>query len=241
MKLRNMHKYILCIKVGIIPNHVRIIFLIKLIHKFIKQHSLNHMLQMELFMCCKVSFAMLWRCKLMNLMLRPKSFSTSKSKLPIQILLEMVMKVILTRLQPCWEMALELVVGKKLNGVSIVFIMFFVSWILVHFITFLLFKKKNLPPCEPFLPLSSSNIVSYLELASNTLQLVLMENHKARSIKIFFTNLKKSHVSKIAINNSQKIDYKGITQFSAQNIYIYFKILLRLNVIKSFFFNGFGF
>jgi hypothetical protein len=99
-------------------------------------------------------------------------------------------------------MALELVVGKKLNGVSIVFIMFFVSWILVHFITFLLFKKKNLPPCEPFLPLSSSNIVSYLELASNTLQLVLMENHKARSIKIFFTNLKKSHVSKIAINNS---------------------------------------
>jgi hypothetical protein len=100
----------------------------------------------------------------------------------------MVMKMILTRLQPCWEMALELVVAKKLNGVSIVFIMFFVSWILVHFVTSLLFKKKNLPPCEPFLPLSSSNIVSYLELASNTLQLMLMENHKASSIKIFFTN-----------------------------------------------------
>jgi hypothetical protein len=96
------------------------------------------------------------------------------------------MKVILARLQPCWAMALELVVGKKLNGVSIVFIMLFVSWILVHFVTFLLFKKKKFPPCEPFLPLSSSNIVSYLELASNTLQLVLMENHKASSIRIFF-------------------------------------------------------
>jgi len=99
-------------------------------------------------------------------------------------------------------MALELVVGKKLNGVSIVFIMFFVSWILVHFVTSLLFKKKNLPTCEPFLPLSSSNIVSYLELASNTLQLVFMENHKASSIIIFFIIKKKSHVLKFAINNS---------------------------------------
>jgi hypothetical protein len=99
-------------------------------------------------------------------------------------------------------MALELVVGKKFNGVSIVFIMFFVSGILVHFITSLLFKKKNLPPCEPFLPLSSSNIVSYLELASNTLQLVLMENHKASYVRFFFTNLKKFHVSKIAISNN---------------------------------------
>jgi hypothetical protein len=138
-------------------------------------------------------------------------------------------------------MALELVVGKKFNGVSIVFIMFFVFWIRVHFVTSLLFKKKNLPPCEPLLPLSSSNIVSYLELASNTLQLVLMENHKASSIRIFFTNLKKSHVSKITINNSWKIDCKGITQFGAQRRNVYFKILLRLNVIKSFFLMGLDF
>jgi F0F1-type ATP synthase gamma subunit len=96
-------------------------------------------------------------------------------------------------------MALELVVGKKLNGVSIVFIMFFVSWILVHFVTSLLFKKKNLPPCEPFLPLSSSNIVSYLELASNTLQLVLMENHKVSSIRIFYTNFKNLMFQKLQL------------------------------------------
>jgi hypothetical protein len=64
------------------------------------------------------------------------------------------------------------------------------------------FQKKTFLPCEPFLPLSSSNIVSYLELPSNALQLVLMENHKTNYVRLFFTNLKKSHVSKIAISNS---------------------------------------
>jgi hypothetical protein len=106
-------------------------------------------------------------------------------------------------------MALELVVGKKLNGVSIVFIMFFVSWILVHFVTSLLFKKKNLPPCEPFLPLSSSNIVSYLELASNTLQLVLMENHKVSSIRIFYTNLKNLMFQKLQLAITGRLIVKG--------------------------------
>jgi len=106
-------------------------------------------------------------------------------------------------------MALELVVGKKLNGVSIMFIMFFVSWILVHFVTSLLFKKKNLLPCEPFLPLSSSNIVSYLELASNTLQLVLMENHKVSSIRIFYTNLKNLMFQKLQLAITGRLIVKG--------------------------------
>jgi F0F1-type ATP synthase gamma subunit len=106
-------------------------------------------------------------------------------------------------------MALELVMGKKFNGVSIVFIMFFVSWILVHFITSLLFKKKNLPPCEPFLPLSSSNIVSYLELASNTLQLVTMENHKVSSIRIFYTNFKNLMFQKLQLAIAGRLIIKG--------------------------------
>jgi hypothetical protein len=106
-------------------------------------------------------------------------------------------------------MALELIVGKKLNGVSIVFIMFFMSWILVHFITSLLFKKKNLPPYEPFLPLSSSNIVSYLELASNTLQLVLMENHKASSVRIFLLILKSLMFQKLQLTIARRLIVKG--------------------------------
>jgi hypothetical protein len=117
-------------------------------------------------------------------------------------------------------MALELVMGKKFIEVSIVFIIFFMCWILVHFFTSLLFKKKNLPPREPFLLLSSSNIVSYLELASNTLQLVLMENHKASSTKIFFINLRKSHISKITISNSLKLIVKGNTIWCSKHIRI---------------------
>jgi hypothetical protein len=122
-------------------------------------------------------------------LLRPKSLSASRSELPIWILLEMAMKVIFTRLQPYWETALELVMGEKLSGVSMAFIMLFVSWILVHFATSLLFKKKNLPPCEPCFPLSSSNIiVQYLELTLETVQLVLMETTKPNYVKIFFSN-----------------------------------------------------
>jgi len=116
--------------------------------------------------------------------LRPKSLSTSRSKLPIWILLEMAMKVIFTRLQPYWEMALELVMREKLSGALMAFIMLFVPWILVHFATSLPFKKKNLPPCEPCFPLSSSNIiVQYLELTSETVQLVLMETTKPIMLK----------------------------------------------------------
>jgi hypothetical protein len=68
-------------------------------------------------------------------------------------------KVISTRLQPYWEMALEamppqvgqnaeLVLGKKLNGASM-FITLLLTWIIVRFVSSLLFKKKNLPPCKP--------------------------------------------------------------------------------------------
>jgi hypothetical protein len=42
----------------------------------------------------------------------------------------------------------ELVLGKKLNGAS-VFITLLLTWILVRFVSSLLFKKKNLPPCKP--------------------------------------------------------------------------------------------
>jgi hypothetical protein len=91
------------------------------------------------------------------------------------------MKLIFTRLQPYWEMALEPVMGEKLSGASMAFIMLFVSWIRVHLATSLLFKKKNLPPYEPCFPLSSSNIiVQYLELTLETVQLVLMQNHKSQ-------------------------------------------------------------
>ncbi len=129
--------------------------------------------------------------------LRPKSLSTSRSKLPIWILLEMAMKVIFTRLQSYWEMALELVMGEKLSGASMAFIMLFVSWILVHFATSLLFKKKNLPPCEPCFPLSSSNIiVQYLEPTSKTVQLVLKETTKPIMLKSSLTILE------ITISNS---------------------------------------
>jgi hypothetical protein len=101
----------------------------------------------------------------------------------------MAVKVIFTRLQPYWEMALELVMGEKLSGASMTFIMLFLSWILVHLITSLLFKKKNLTPYEPCFPLSSSNIiVQYLELTLETVQLVLMETTKANFVKIFFSN-----------------------------------------------------
>jgi len=75
--------------------------------------------------------------------------------------------------------------GKKLNWASMAFIILFYFWILIHFVTFILFKKKNLLPYEPFFSLSSSNIVSYLELPFETLQLVLMKTTKLDLLKSY--------------------------------------------------------
>jgi ent-kaurene oxidase len=72
-------------------------------------------------------------------------------------------KVISTRLQPYSEMALEamhpqvaqnaeLVLGKKLNRASVL-ITLLLAWILVRFVSSLLFKKKKIPPSIPGLPL----------------------------------------------------------------------------------------
>jgi hypothetical protein len=114
------------------------------------------------------------------------------------------MKAILTGLQSYWEMALDPVVGKKLNGASMAFIMLFVSWILIHFVTSFLFKKKNLPPCEPFFLLSFSNIVPYLELPSETLQLMLMKNIQLDMLEFFLAIVERLMFHKLQLTIAKR-------------------------------------